>query len=95
MGNEVRYTMNHLGDIIVGGAEKVWHAIINSTQEIKNKYHIHTLERKKQLIIEELGVRLSEIKKTSPELEIFDDDILRDCFDKLSEVEKKIHKLFH
>ncbi len=88
MGKGMRYTMNHLGDIVVEGVEKIWGATCWLTMRcFRNNY-----AKERQNITLALGQRIREIRQTSPDLEIFDDDILRDLFARLSEIEKKIEE---
>ncbi|MBF0228368.1 MAG: hypothetical protein HQK63_02050 [Desulfamplus sp.] len=87
----VRYTMTHLGDIVVNALDKFWKAALTSTKGITLTYNIHELKHKKTKLQREIGERVAEIKEKSPELEIFDDDKLSKLFTELGIIEDNIN----
>lgn len=90
MGQKLRHTMNHIGDIFVDTVEKFWCTITLSTKGIKLTYDIHELAGKKTKIQKKIGERLSKIQKESPELAVFEDKELSRLFTMLEGIESEI-----
>lgn len=88
---DLRYTMTHLGDIVVSALDKLWSATVTSTQGISLTYNIHELKNKKRKLQRKIGERVSIIKERSPELEIFDDAELSKLFKELGIIEDDIN----
>ncbi len=91
MGQGLRYTMNNLGDIVVSSLGKLCSNVALSTKGVKLTYAIHELNGKKVKIHKKIGQRLSELRKSSPENEIFSDKELGELFTALESVEEKIN----
>ena len=91
MEQGLRYTMNNIGDILVDSLENFWCKITLSTKGVKLTYNIHELNNKKIKVQKKIGQRLSDIKKKSPELEIFEDDELAKLFSILETLEEEIN----
>ncbi|MBF0257389.1 MAG: hypothetical protein HQK62_00895 [Desulfamplus sp.] len=87
----VRYTMTHLGDIVVNALDKLWSAALSSTKGISLTYNIHELKCKKVKLQKEIGQRVVKIKERSPELEIFEDEELSTLFTELGIIEDNIN----
>ncbi|MBF0468656.1 MAG: hypothetical protein HQK61_07200 [Desulfamplus sp.] len=87
----VRYTMTHLGDIVVGALDRFWSAAVSSTKGITLTYNIHELKHKKIKVQREIGQRVTQIRERSPELEIFEDEELSKLFSELGDIENSIN----
>lgn len=87
----VRYTMTHLGDIVVNALDKFWSATVTSTKGITLTYNIHELKHKKGKLQKKIGERVAEIKERSPAFEIFDDEKLSRLFTELGIIEDNIN----
>ena len=90
MGQGLRYTMNNIGDIFVDKVGKFWCNVKLSTKGIKLTHNIHELSTKKIKIQKKIGERLSNIKKESPELVVFEDKELSQLFTVLEDIEGRI-----
>ena len=90
MGEKLRYNMEHIGDIVVGGIEKMFGGIKSSTWGITLTYNIHDLERKRKKIVRKIGKELVEVRQESPELEVFNNDKIAKLFSKLDNIDTRI-----
>jgi len=90
MGEDLRYTMTHIGDILMDKLANGCNAISRSTRGIVLTYDIHEQGRKKKKIIHQIGERMAQLKEISPESDIFGDMKLKSLFDRLNEIEKLI-----
>lgn len=73
MEKDLRYTITHIGDILMDKLANGCKAVSISTRGIVLTYDIHDQGRKKKKIIHQIGERMAELKEISPESEIFDD----------------------
>ncbi|NVM22905.1 MAG: hypothetical protein HWN68_14120 [Desulfobacterales bacterium] len=90
MEESFRYKMQHVGDIFVEKMEVVCDALKSCTRGITLTYDIHDLERKKRRITRNIGERIAEVRKKSPELDIFKDEKMMELFSKLESIEESI-----
>ncbi len=90
MGQELRYNFQHIGDIFVDNLEKAFDYVKSSTRGITLTYDMHDLEKKKSKVLSEIGERMAEIRKTSPELDVFNDEKVLELFSKLEVAEESI-----
>ena len=90
MGEGLRYTITHIGDITVDKLATCCNVVARSTRGIALTYDIHEQGRKKNKIIHQIGERMAELKAISPESDIFVDTKLKSLFDRLNEIEKLI-----
>lgn len=90
MENSFRYKMQHVGDIIVGYLDKGSGAVKSRTLGVTITYQIHELNKKRQKLCTKIGDRLSEIKKTSSEEAVFEDEKMMKLFAKLKELDDRI-----
>lgn len=90
MGQGLRYNIEHIGDLFVDGLEKVCGIIRSSTKGISLTYDIHDLETKRKKLCRLVGERIAEIRRVSPENELFRDERLAELFFKLSDLDEKI-----
>ena len=90
MGEGLRYNIQHIGDIFVNDLEKAFDCIKSSTRGITLTYDVHDLERKKSKVLSEIGERMAEVRKTSPELDVFNDEKVLEIFSKLDNLEESI-----
>ncbi len=85
MDEGLRYTMNHLGDILVGGLDRFWGSLTDVLT-----WRCCRLNRRKREVLKRMGERVSEIQGDSPDLEIFSDEILAELVGELREIENEI-----
>ena len=90
MGEILRYNVQHIGDIVVGGIERVLGSIKSSTWGITATYNIHDLERRRIRLVRKIGAQLVEVRAASPELEVFSNDKLNELFTKLDKLDTQI-----
>ena len=90
MENSFRYKMQHVGDIIVGYFDKGCGTVKSRTLGVTITYQIHELNKKRQKLCTKIGDRLVEVKKTSPEETVFEDEKLVKLFAKLKELDDRI-----
>jgi len=90
MGEGLRYNIQHIGDIFVDNLEKAFDYAKSSTRGITLTHDIHQLERKKSKVLSEIGGRVAEARKTSPELDVFNDEKMMGLFSKLEGLEDSI-----
>ncbi|HUV49778.1 MAG TPA: hypothetical protein VMW78_01985 [Anaerolineae bacterium] len=92
MGEGFRYKMQHFGDAFADKLEGAYEAIKSSTRGIFLTYDMHELENKKREIVKKIGERLTEVRKKSPELDVFKDEKMMGLFSKLEGFEKRIEE---
>ncbi len=90
MGQGLRYNIQHIGDVFVDNLERAFDCVKSSTRGITLTYDIHELERKKSKVLSEIGGRVAEVRKTSPELDVFNDEKMMEPFSKLEGLEENI-----
>jgi hypothetical protein len=93
MGQGFRYKMQHLGDIFADKLEWSYQTVRSSTRGIVLTYDIHEVQKKKRKIVKKIGERLAEVRKKSPELDIFKDEKMMELFSKLEKLEELIEAL--
>lgn len=93
MGEKFRYKMQHLGDIFADKLEGWGEALKTSTRGIVLTYDIHELQKKKRKIVRKIGERIAEVRKESPNLDVFKDEKMMELFSKLEKLEKRIKTL--
>jgi len=90
MENSFRYKMQHIGDIFVDYLGKGCEAVRSRTTGVTITYQIHELNKKREKLYTKIGDRLAELKKTSPEETIFEDEKMMKLFAKLKGIEDRI-----
>ncbi len=90
MGEGLRYNIQHIGDVFLDNLEKAFDCVKSSTRGIALTYDIHELERKKSKVLSEIGGRGAEVRKASPELDVFNDEKMMELFSKLEGLEESI-----
>ena len=90
MGQRLRYNIQHIGDVFLDNLEKAFDCVKSSTRGITLTYDIHDLERKKSKVLSEIGGRVAEVRKASPELDVFNDEKMMGLFSKLEGLEDSI-----
>ncbi len=89
----LRYDVQHVGDVFVDKLEWVCEALKGSTRGIFLTYEIHELQQKKRGLARKIGERLAEVRKKSPELDVFKDEKISELFAKLGGVEERMETL--
>ena len=90
MGQGLRYNIQHIGDFFVDNLENAFDCVKSSTRGITLTYDIHELEREKDKVLSEIGGRVAEVRKTSPELDLFNDEKMMELFSRLGGLEDSI-----
>ena len=90
MGQRLRYNIQHIGDFFVDNLENAFDYVKSSTRGITLTYDIHELEREKDKVLSEIGGRVAEVRKTSPELDLFNDEKMMELFSRLGGLEDSI-----
>jgi hypothetical protein len=90
MGHEFRYNIQHMGDIFIDYLEKGIRCVKSSTRGVTLTYNIHELKKKKGKLIRKIGAAITEIRKRSPELDVFSDETIMELFSKLDCIEESI-----
>lgn len=90
MGQGLRYNIQHIGDVFLDNLEKGFDCVKSSTRGITLTYDIHDLERKRSKVLSGIGGRVAEVRKTSPELDVFNDEKMMELFSKLEGLEDSI-----
>ncbi len=90
MGEGFRYKVQHLGDIIVDKLDGVCDVLGSCTRGIVLTYDMRELEGKKRKVVGKIGERIAEVRRKSPELDIFKDDKMMELFTKLENLEEGI-----
>jgi hypothetical protein len=90
MEEGLKYKIRHIGDIFVDNLEKVCGIVSSSTKGISLTYDIHDLEKKRKKALREIGARIAEVRKASPELDVFSDAMLMELFSKLDGIDERI-----
>ena len=85
MDERTRYTMNHLGDLLVGGLDRLWHALAAGLT-CRN----FRLNRQRRRVLKRMGERLAEMQAENPDLEIFGDDRLAALLAELREIDAEM-----
>ena len=90
MAEGLRYTITHIGDILMDKLANGCNAVSRSTRGVALTYDIHEQGRKKNRIIHRIGERIAELKQIYPESDIFNDLKLKSLFEQLNGVETLI-----
>jgi len=91
-----RYKMQHVGDFVVdkfiNKIESGLRSLSLSTRGIVLTYDLRELKRSKLKTFTKVGERVTEIKRTTPEMELFQDQDLVKLFRRIDELESRIEK---
>jgi len=91
-----RFKMQHFGDFFVekfiNNLEKGIRSLTLSTRGIVVTYDLRELKRAKKKMYARVGQRVTEIKRTSPEMEIFQDNDLNKLFKRIDDLESRIER---
>jgi len=94
MEKNLRYKMEHLGDYFVDMLSTVADTSKASARGVVLTYDIHKLAKEKEIILNNIGKRLTQIRKDDPALNISQDERMRELLDSLDEIEKKLKGCF-
>lgn len=75
MSNDWRYKFQHAGDLFVGMFEATVYAARRSAANIVIDYQVNTLDKKKDKVATQIGNRVVEMRKDSPQLLSYDPQI--------------------
>jgi len=90
MGGEgLRYKFQHLGDIVADKLEAGCRATKSSTRGVVLTYDLCDLRKKKRKVVGKIGARLVQIRKESPELDVFQNEKMMEVFNKLAKLEDR------
>ncbi|MBF0396280.1 MAG: hypothetical protein HQK78_05880 [Desulfobacterales bacterium] len=79
MEQTLRYTLNNLGDIFIEKLEKGY-------EPIKSFMKNRIMLRKKRKVLLQIGERLELLRKNSPELDIFKDEIIMNLMKDMNDI---------
>ncbi|MBF0226374.1 MAG: hypothetical protein HQK76_13045 [Desulfobacterales bacterium] len=79
MEQTLRYTLNNLGDIFIEKIEK-------SYEPIKCFINNRIMLRKKRKLLLKIGERLEQLRKESPELDIFKDEMIMNLMKEMNDI---------
>ncbi|CAM2057498.1 Magnetosome protein Mad10 [Desulfovibrionales bacterium] len=86
MQDSTKYTLEHIGDIVVEKIEQVVDWVSESTRGISLTCRIHCLEKEETKTYTRIGRQTVRLRKRYPLSEIFNDEALRELladFDKV------------
>jgi hypothetical protein len=89
MSNDWRYKFQHAGDLFVGMFEATVYAARRSAANIVIDYQVNNLGRKKDKVATQIGNRVVEMRKDSPELLTYDPQI-SDFYEELDLLQERI-----
>ena len=90
MGEGLRYNMQHMGDFIADHLERAFDYAKSSTKGISLTYDINDLEKKKRKLLRNIGERVAKVRRSSPELAVFNDEKMMALFSKLDDLEERV-----
>ncbi len=90
MEKDLRYKIEHIGDIFVSKVEKVCEAVTASTKGIVLTYNVGGLQKEKNRLIKKIGRRVVALRKRDPGLDIMNETSMIKLFYSLDKVEDKI-----
>lgn len=88
-GEGLRYKLQHLGDIVADKLEAGCRAAKHSTRGVVLTHDIYELRKKKAKVVGKIGSKLVEIRKESPELEVFRHEKMLGVFNELAKLEQE------
>jgi flagellar motility protein MotE (MotC chaperone) len=91
MVRSIRYTIEHVGDIVIGPIEAVVCWLGGSTKGISLTYDIRNLERKKKKSYIKIGKKTAELRKQNPSNELFSDEDMSQLFSELDNMEEDLN----
>jgi hypothetical protein len=89
MSEDVRYKMQHLGDIFVDALSTVVDSAQKKAKGVVLAYDIRDLNNKRVQCLSDIGRRITEVKKTGP-ADLRGDDVLMDLFSKARKLDQLI-----
>lgn len=87
MGKNLRYKVQHIGDILVDNLVNGCRWLNLPTRGITLTYNIRSIERKKGKSYLKIGKKTAELRKQSPDNELFGDADLMEFFFELDKME--------
>ena len=92
MEKDLRYMLQHFGDIFVSKVDELYSCLISSTRGFSLTYGIRSLKEEKDAIIKTIGACLVNIRKKNPEADVFKNEAMIKLFYKLDQIEDKIEE---
>ncbi len=90
MKEDLRYKIQHTGDVIVGTLCDVISIAKSSARGIVLTYNINELRRRKRDIARKMGERLVQVRKDDPEIHVSEDETMKKLFSALDKIQKSI-----
>ncbi|MBW1675557.1 MAG: hypothetical protein JRF30_03300 [Deltaproteobacteria bacterium] len=90
MEKNLRYKMQHIGDIFLSKLENVWGSVKGSARGIVLTYDIQELQKEKDKLVKRIGKRVVVIRKKAPGVDVLNDAMLTKLFYRLDRIEDKI-----
>ncbi len=92
MSKDMRYNLDHMGDIVVDNMGKWIHSINRSFRGISLTYNIHDMKRKKQKQFTKIGETLTQVRKKRPDLDVFQDEDISDLYQAMDALEEDLEE---
>jgi len=90
MGEELRYNLEHMGDIFFNKISSVGTMVKGSTRGITLTYKICELKKEKEKLISRIGKRVVGVRTNKPAFDLTTDKKLNMLFSRLDEIQKQI-----
>jgi len=90
MEEDLRYRMQHIGDIFIDRIQNLGSFTKGSVRGIALTYNIDGYKKEKDKIVKRIGERLAAIRKKDSERDVFNDRIMVKLFYRLDTIQDKI-----
>ncbi len=90
MGDQLRYNMEHAGDILFDKFSSAWDSVKGSTRGISLTCKIDELKKEKRKLVNRIGQRVVGVRSGKPDFDFTSDEKLNFFFNKLDGIQKQI-----
>ena len=90
MEKDLRYQIEHIGDIFVSKVQKACGAVTASTKGIVLTYDVGGLQKERDRLIKKIGKRVVALRESDPGLDVMNEASMIKLFYSLDKVEDKI-----
>ena len=90
MEEDLRYKMQHIGDIFIDKVQNFGSYAKGSVRGIALTYNIDEYKKDKDKIVKRIGERLAAIRKKDSDRDVFNDKIMVKLFYRLDTIQDKI-----